>query len=116
MDSMKAFPNVTGSRFGSVALGIDRVDAIRAEHELLCGVASDVCAVDPESLTTAHLDDYRQRLSQRAAVPHQEVMSGTAQAIERLALASAEGASIPDRSVLASDAAIWVLALGRCPV
>lgn len=51
MDTLRSLPDVQGRRFGSVNIGYDRIDQIRAEFSALESLVALLCGCDRDSLT-----------------------------------------------------------------
>ena len=70
MDTMHALPDLEGRKFGTVAIGYDRIGKIREEFSALIALASVVCDVPPETVTIAQVQAATVRLqAEKATTP-----------------------------------------------
>ncbi|MBE3087792.1 MAG: hypothetical protein IMZ71_01550 [Chloroflexi bacterium] len=63
LETLRVLPQPGTSRFGTIALGFDRVTTVRDEHVALRAFAAMVCGVDPEQLTLEAISAFNARVS-----------------------------------------------------
>ena len=82
LETLRVLPATGQSRFGTLALGFDRVATVRDEHIALREVAAAACGVAPEDL---NLDQVEAFLVTLSAARHQTPTQLTDTALEALA-------------------------------
>jgi hypothetical protein len=67
MESLRSLPDISGRRFGNIAIGYDRIDQIRMEMGTLETLAALLCGVEREKLTLADVQRLLADLQTRQA-------------------------------------------------
>ncbi len=98
METLSILPELQGRRFGSVAVGYDRIDTIRAEFATLLGLAAIVCGVERDKVTVRMVEALTSVLTNGAAVATPSRLKAVVETLE-----------LPMDSKLASEV---VLAMG----
>lgn len=109
LETLRVLPVDTGSRFGTVALGFDRVSTIRDEHATLAAVASLLTGTPVDRLSLHDLMTVQGTITTRAAMSEPDRVAAALGAVERVLISDN---SNEHRPVLAADAALWILAVG----
>jgi hypothetical protein len=113
-ETLRLLPPIAGSRFGSIALGYDRVSDVRREHTLLVRTVGLLLGIDPDHLTVEDVETFNTRLQARAISP----LADRVQLMHKM-VGLVDGAvtrkeySPESLAELASDAAAWVWSVGQ---
>ena len=67
METLQSLPNIAGRRFGSLTIGYDKIEQIRAEATTLEAVAALVCGAEREALTIPLVQQALTDLQMRAS-------------------------------------------------
>jgi hypothetical protein len=69
METLRALPDIQGRKYGTVAVGYDRIDQIRTEVSLLEALAALVCGCTRDELTTQRLQQAITEFQARQSPP-----------------------------------------------